>query len=724
MDTASWTPEKLRQEAERLAQAGQTDAARRLVGEALRLAPDDVSAWLLAARVAGNPREEKYCLKRVLKIDLGHAGARERLRELAELPTEPLADSSARRVTRENTPEPGPMAPDPSEIHLPPASSRPEQIAPFVSLEEGGRLEPTAPALSPAIAEMPSIANSTLPPDPPARTRSSRRRTDPVVVFLTGMVVMFAGLACLIVMAVMSRLATPQVMPVTLAAPLPTKEGEDCRELIARALKVAESNCSRLGPNQVCYGNTQLTAQLAPGTTDPFRARGDIIGVGQLKRISASPLDITTKDWGVAIFKLLANVPRSLPGQNVTFIVFGNTSLDNAAGDLQAFYFSSQLGQISCARLASNGILIHMPDGAGLTFSANGTAITLLGTAELKARPNENMVVSLSSGSAKITAAGQSQYFGAGQEVKVPLGGSGGLEPAGPPLPPSNIASGDLPATCALLGVNCSPGDVPTVDPTQAASAIAQAEASSTPAAPSTPGPSPTRSPTSRVSTRSLTPTAARSGTPLPPGSATPGLKTPTLTQLASALPATVTPSKTWTQVLTAQSSATPSKTNIPVPTATATPLPTATATPLPTATPTNTPLPTDTPTLTPVPLCQFGAANLGASGASLTVQIQNNGSTPATIASMILNWPHTPASQKILEIHLGGIVIDRSNYTKPPSSIPLAGLWTGSGQAADRMVPANTSKPLEFLFQDELPSTGYNLTIQFDNGCSVSASN
>ncbi len=89
----------------------------------------------------------------------------------------------------------------------------------------------------------------------------------------------------------------------------------------------------------------------------------------------------------------------------------------------------------------------------------------------------------------------------------------------------------------------------------------------------------------------------------------------------------------------------------------------------------------------------------------------------------MTLNWPHTPASQKILEIHLDGTVIDRSNYTKPPSNIPLGGLWTGTGPPTDRLVPGNTSKALEFAFQDELAATGYSLTIQFDNGCSASAS-
>ena len=75
-----------------------------------------------------------------------------------------------------------------------------------------------------------------------------------------------------------------------------------------------------MAPNQVCYGNTTVSAQLAPGAPSRFEQRGDIVNVDRLLGISVSPLDPAKDEWGIAVFKLLANLPRTLPGQNVTFI--------------------------------------------------------------------------------------------------------------------------------------------------------------------------------------------------------------------------------------------------------------------------------------------------------------------------------------------------------------------------------------------------------------------
>ena len=121
-------------------------------------------------------------------------------------------------------------------------------------------------------------------------------------------------------------------------------------------------------------------------------------------------------------------------------------------------------------------------------------------------------------------------------------------------------------------------------------------------------------------------------------------------------------------------------------------------------------------------PLCWLSAGSLAVNNASLILPIQNSGPDPATIVSMTLDWPNTPADQKITEIRLGGTVIDSSNYNNSPSAIPLNGTWT-AGQPADRQLPANSGKDLEFVFQDPLAATGFNLTVNFDNGCSVSAS-
>ena len=489
---------------------------------------------------------------------------------------------------------------------------------------------------------------------------------------------------------------------------------EDCQALVQLALQAADADCARLGPNQAGYGHTLISAELVPGAAGRFEVTGDIVDVNQLQHVSASPLDLTTRQWGVAIFKLLANVPRSLPGQIVTFIVFGNTALDNASGDLQAFYFSSQMGQIACARLPFDGILIHMPTGAGLKFSANGASITLQGTAALAAHPRQSMSVSLADGTASITADGRTQSFGAGQQVQVPLGGTSGLDPSGPPSPPSNDPNSAT-LSCTLLGANCNPGATQGVEPSQVASAIAQAAATSTATSPASSPASP------RAETLTLTSEATATQSALTP-TATPAANgsTPTLGPAATNR---ATPAATATQPPSAVPSST--ATALPLPTATLAPPPTSTVPPSATATvsPTNTPAPTATqpPTATTGP-CTVSAGGIAINSLALTLPLQNTGGSPVTIATITIAWPNVPASQAIMSVSLAGQQIDSSRYNNTPSQIPSGGIWT-VGSPANRQLPPGSAKDLTFQFRLNPSATGYTLTVKFDNGCSVTAS-
>jgi len=85
----------------------------------------------------------------------------------------------------------------------------------------------------------------------------------------------------------------------------------------------------------------------------------------------------------------MANLPRSLPGETVTLMLFGNTTLDNQSNNLEAFYFSSQLGQVVCDKVPFDGLKIDVPEGSGVQFKINGTELTLMGNASLKANKGE-----------------------------------------------------------------------------------------------------------------------------------------------------------------------------------------------------------------------------------------------------------------------------------------------------------------------------------------------
>ena len=214
--------------------------------------------------------------------------------------------------------------------------------------------------------------------------------------------------------------------------------------------------CDQIGSNQVCYGNNTLSAEL--NSAGEFAQEGDVVSVADLRRLAASPLNLASEEWGIAVFKVLANLPRSLPGETITMVVFGNTTLDNPSGNLQSFYFSSTLGQIQCDEVPFDGLMITMPDGAGVRFIINGADMTLMGNASISAIQNGSMEVSLYSGSAIISANGGTQLVTAGESTSMDLGGPNGTSATSPPSAPEPLSPEELALACTLTGQFCSTG--------------------------------------------------------------------------------------------------------------------------------------------------------------------------------------------------------------------------------------------------------------------------
>jgi hypothetical protein len=248
--------------------------------------------------------------------------------------------------------------------------------------------------------------------------------------------------------------------------PVVANSNLSCQELINQAMHVSGNYCDHLGPNQVCYGNITIKADLLPDTQKRFSKAGDIVDLQLVQSLSTAPLDLQKKEWGIAVFNIIANLPRSLPGEAVKMVVFGNTTLgNNGVEDIQSFYFFSELGQIVCDKVPFDGLMVSMPNGTGIKLKINGSELMLMGDASFKAIKNQDMEVSLFSGTASITANGQTQYFGAGQKVQVVLGGINGIEPVGPPSLPIPLSPDDSKLGCALTGLSCFGTAVPTLDP-------------------------------------------------------------------------------------------------------------------------------------------------------------------------------------------------------------------------------------------------------------------
>ena len=648
-----------------------------------------------------------------------------------------------------------------------------EEIA---CLEQLIQLQPHHPWAAERLA---SIKNS--PPIPTATydpatngqyQKLKRRRRYYLPLVLTGMGIL--GVLCLglLALAVFQAGFLP-FSPVNLTATA-------CQAIIEKAMQTSGQYCDQIGANKACYGNITLQAQMIPGATERFSNRGDVIDVNQLQQLSAAPLNLQNNQWGIAVFNIMANLPRSLPGETVKLVVFGNTKLSKNTPNLESFYFSSELGQIVCQKVPSDGIMITMPNGTGVSFTINGAQLILMGNAGLTARRNGSMQLNLYDGSAMLEADGQSQYIDGGESVTVPLDND---HVSGPPSQPTQLSDGDKHAGCTLAPQSCLT-KYPSPVPSQAQKTIVARVGTPTPS--TTPRQAPTRVPSvtptavrsktpvftpSKTATRYVPPTATRTLYPsatliiyptrtitrthTPPPPTRTRTPTPTRTFTRTNTPtrtntSTRTPTRTLTPTPTRTSTSTPSITltpsDTPTPTLTLTPsitltptytftasrTPTVTNTPTPTDTPTDTPTPTSTPTptITPTPTAtptsaagctQVTASSLSASGTKLQISITNNypGSVPINIQDVNLTWDSSGGT------HLKTIQIQVSSST--PTTI-----WSGNAQSPQDITvfsstPVITSGGTAIVSLDFNPKTaptGSTLIVYTDYGCNVQGSN
>lgn len=109
----------------------------------------------------------------------------------------------------------------------------------------------------------------------------------------------------------------------------------DCPSIVQAALQAADSACNNLRRNQVCYGNIHLTATPRDETHPlTFEKTGDTADIANVKTLQLSSLSLSDDAWGVALMKVQANLPDTLPGENVTVLLFGDVEMDNAAKPL------------------------------------------------------------------------------------------------------------------------------------------------------------------------------------------------------------------------------------------------------------------------------------------------------------------------------------------------------------------------------------------------------
>jgi hypothetical protein len=220
-------------------------------------------------------------------------------------------------------------------------------------------------------------------------------------------------------------------------------DGQTCPAIVETAFDALDTFCGETGRNQVCYGNINLAVEPQPTISElNFSDVGDIINVADVRSMSFSPMNTENGDWGLAMMRLQANIPNTLPGQNVTFILFGDVELTNAvdpetvengeATPMQAFFLTAGVGDAQCEEAPDSGLLVQTPDGVGeVSFSMNEIDITIGSTILFQGQPDNQLKISALEGSAVLNMREGVFPVIAGTWVRVPFDEN--LRPTGRP---------------------------------------------------------------------------------------------------------------------------------------------------------------------------------------------------------------------------------------------------------------------------------------------------
>jgi|GEM_PF-3111683 len=112
----------------------------------------------------------------------------------------------------------------------------------------------------------------------------------------------------------------------------------DCPLLVERALQAVDDNCAEMGRNTACYAYNQVQATFLQDVDDNFFTQpSDRANLTLLDTIQTTALDEENNLWGIAMMRVQANVPDTLPGQAVVFMLMGDVQVENAVAPDEAF---------------------------------------------------------------------------------------------------------------------------------------------------------------------------------------------------------------------------------------------------------------------------------------------------------------------------------------------------------------------------------------------------
>lgn len=224
---------------------------------------------------------------------------------------------------------------------------------------------------------------------------------------------------------------TPILILLTLIVTFSAQAQGECSALVEQAIALSEEVCSDTQRNQACYGNNQIVVEV---TTDDFEfdSVGDHIDLSTVQSMTLSDLNEANDEWGVSLLQIQANLPATLPGQNVTFVLFGDVSIEEAStsedlqdetvSPMQSFYLATGIGENRCAEAPESGILIQTPEGdRRVNLMMNGVEVEMGSTLYARAQAGGVMTIYALEGEVIVQSFGIGRTLEAGTQVEIML---------------------------------------------------------------------------------------------------------------------------------------------------------------------------------------------------------------------------------------------------------------------------------------------------------------
>lgn len=104
-----------------------------------------------------------------------------------------------------------------------------------------------------------------------------------------------------------------------------------CGALVEQALTVLGNNCAAMEGNSACYGFNNVEAAFFEEQGSAFFSQpADRASLSLIETIRTTPLSLEDERWGIAVLNVQANIPNTLPGQNVVFLLIGDAGVTNS----------------------------------------------------------------------------------------------------------------------------------------------------------------------------------------------------------------------------------------------------------------------------------------------------------------------------------------------------------------------------------------------------------